>query len=128
MQQVVGRLRYPSGDADGGTTESVLEFNLLPRVPFIRSRFTAANQLYGCIECDPFSDGTVHIRFAPDALLLSREDGKDFIEFKTQLRRINGTNIPRYITIAFTSLNYDGSLLSCSNESTPMGLFEGKKL
>ncbi len=113
-------------DASGGMTKSIVDFNLLPRPSFIRSRFTVRGQLFGCSQCDPLSDGIVHIRFAPDAPIRSHDGVKDFIRFTVQLRRINGSDTPRYLTVASTQFNYDGSVLRCTNENTPVDLFAGK--
>ena len=121
-----GQVTISISDAGGGMTKSIVDFNLLPRPSFIRSRFTVRGQLFGCSQCDPLSDGIVHIRFAPDAPIRSHDGVKDFIRFTVQLRRINGSDTPRYLTVASTQFNYDGSVLRCTNENTPVDLFAGK--
>ena len=87
---------------------------------FIQSRYMGAPVSATCSDCNPVVDGVAHIRFDPDSVRLSSDDGgKDYVTFTVQIRRVGGTGTDvGYISASGFRLKYDNSVFG-DNLNTP---------
>ena len=87
---------------------------------FIQSRYIDAPASAPCSGCQPVVDGVTHIRFDPNSVRLSSDDGgKDYVTFTVQIRRVggNGTDVG-YISASGFRLKYDNAIFG-DNLNTP---------
>ena len=87
---------------------------------FIQSRYIDAPASATCSDCNPVVDGVTHIRFDPDSVRLSSDDeGKDYVTFTVQIRRVGGTGTDvGYISASGFRLKYDNAVFG-DNLDTP---------